>query len=392
MLPCRMAQPHDDLIGHHRRRRPRQPAQGMDDADQGAQSRPALGARVGMPLPATTLTGSQLAVDIRRQPHASPPVLRPSPDPRHGRSTPAVPVSFQRPVFAIRDGRARRAHGRRRMERDDRRHPDARARARTRAGRRAVHGIPTSPALWRHVLPLVDDAHLLAWEMVGYGRSSRTHTSADISVKAQAGRLHRWLDELGIERAVLVGHDLGGGVCQVAAVNPPERCAGLVLTNSIAYDSWPIPMVRALQRVRGGTARLTPRLFKPLLADFLHPGHDSRARARESLEAHRPGYAHLRGPAAFARQVAIVANGRHPGGRQSPAAARRPGGGCLGRRRPVPEGRVRAPPRCGPSCPDDGDPGGKHFVPEDHPREVADAVSSGVATARGLSPLPPPLR
>ncbi len=28
-----------------------------------------------------------------------------------------------------------------------------------------VHGIPTSAELWRHVLPLVDGARLLAWEI-----------------------------------------------------------------------------------------------------------------------------------------------------------------------------------------------------------------------------------
>jgi pimeloyl-ACP methyl ester carboxylesterase len=27
-----------------------------------------------------------------------------------------------------------------------------------------VHGIPTSPELWRHVLPRVEGARLLAWE------------------------------------------------------------------------------------------------------------------------------------------------------------------------------------------------------------------------------------
>ena len=29
-----------------------------------------------------------------------------------------------------------------------------------------VHGIPTSPRLWRHVMPLVD-GRSLAWEMLG---------------------------------------------------------------------------------------------------------------------------------------------------------------------------------------------------------------------------------
>jgi pimeloyl-ACP methyl ester carboxylesterase len=81
-----------------------------------------------------------------------------------------------------------------------------------------IHGIPTSPQLWRRVAPLVPGARLLAWEMVGYGRSWSQALGADISVRAQASHLHRWLDEAGIDKAVLVGHDLGGGVVQIAAI------------------------------------------------------------------------------------------------------------------------------------------------------------------------------
>jgi len=245
-----------------------------------------------------------------------------------------------------------------------------------------VHGIPTSPALWRHVLPLVSDARLLAWEMVGYGRSWDVGPHVDISVKAQAGHLHRWLDELDVDRAVLVGHDLGGGVCQIAAVGRPERCAGLVLTNSIAYDSWPIPMVRALRRVRGGTARLPSRLFKPLLAGFLHPGHDDRARARESVGAHWPGYAHPRGPAAFARQVrslrtedTLEVADRLPQ-LDVPAAVV---WGAADQFQKVEYGRRLAADLHAQIT---GIPGGKHFVPEDHPHEVADAVTAVVAASR----------
>jgi pimeloyl-ACP methyl ester carboxylesterase len=35
-----------------------------------------------------------------------------------------------------------------------------------------IHGIPTSPDLWRQVLPPLDSVRSLAWEMVGDGRSS----------------------------------------------------------------------------------------------------------------------------------------------------------------------------------------------------------------------------
>jgi pimeloyl-ACP methyl ester carboxylesterase len=96
-----------------------------------------------------------------------------------------------------------------------------------------VHGIPTSPALWRHVLPQVHGGRCLAFEMVGYGNSIPAGRDRDISVARQADYLLGWLEQLGVERAVLVGHDLGGGVAQIAAVHQPRRCAGLVLADAI---------------------------------------------------------------------------------------------------------------------------------------------------------------
>ena len=36
-----------------------------------------------------------------------------------------------------------------------------------------LHGIPTSPRLWRHVVPHLQNTRVLAWEMVGYGTSIR---------------------------------------------------------------------------------------------------------------------------------------------------------------------------------------------------------------------------
>jgi hypothetical protein len=74
-----------------------------------------------------------------------------------------------------------------------------------------VHGIPTSPALWRHVTPRLNRHRILAFEMTGYGESIPAGTDRDISVSAHADRLLAWLDHLGIASAILVGHDLGGG-------------------------------------------------------------------------------------------------------------------------------------------------------------------------------------
>lgn len=100
-----------------------------------------------------------------------------------------------------------------------------------------IHGIPTCPALWRHVMPRIEGARCLAWEMVGYGASIPEGRERDISVASQAQYLASWLRHLGIEQAILAGHDLGGGVAQIAAVRNPGLCRGLFLTNAIGYDS-----------------------------------------------------------------------------------------------------------------------------------------------------------
>ncbi len=162
-----------------------------------------------------------------------------------------------------------------------------------------VHGLPTSPALWRHVLPQVRGGRLLAFEMVGYGESIPAGRDRDISVARQADYLLAWLEQLGIERAVLVGHDLGGGVAQIAAVRAPARCAGLVLANSISYDSWPIPSVRALRAV----GPLPMSAFKALMGALMARGHDDPAIARESLAIHVQPYERHGGAAALAWQV-----------------------------------------------------------------------------------------
>jgi pimeloyl-ACP methyl ester carboxylesterase len=75
--------------------------------------------------------------------------------------------------------------------------------------------------------------------MVGYGASIPQGRDRDISVARQAEHLVGWLKHLGIDSAVLAGHDLGGGVAQIVAVRNRGLCAGLFLTNAIGYDSWP---------------------------------------------------------------------------------------------------------------------------------------------------------
>lgn len=237
-----------------------------------------------------------------------------------------------------------------------------------------LHGIPTAPALWRHVVPLVGDARCLAFEMVGYGESVPAGRDRDISVARQAAYLRGWLDELGIDRAIFVGHDLGGGVAQIAAVRDPQRCAGLLLTNAVSYDSWPIPSVAAMQKLGPLLHRMPDRAVKGVLAMFYLRGHDDRARARESLETYWPAYARHGAADALARQVrslrmadTLAVADRLP---ELNVPARVVWGAADGFQK-IEYGERLAWDLDAPLERIDG---GKHWVPEDHPDSIATAL------------------
>lgn len=166
-----------------------------------------------------------------------------------------------------------------------------------------IHGIPTSPVLWRHVMPRLGNARCLAWEMVGYGESIPAGVGRDISVRQQADYLAAWLAKVGVDRAIFAGHDLGGGVAQHMAVRYRQLCAGLFLTNSIGYDAWPIPSVKALRAAAPLVSHLPDAAGKQILRTLMYRGHDDSALIKESLDLHWEPYARHQGAESLIRQI-----------------------------------------------------------------------------------------
>lgn len=245
-----------------------------------------------------------------------------------------------------------------------------------------IHGIPTSPALWRDVVPRLDSGRALAWEMVGFGGSWPEGRGRDISMAAQADYLLRWMDALDLRRPVLVGHDLGGGVAQIAATRQPDRVAGLVLSNAICYDSWPIPSVKAMRAMGPLVERTPPGAFRLNLAMFIRRGHERQDVARRSAELHLEHYSHPEGPAAFIRQARSLRTNdtleiaSQLQGLRMPAALV---WGAADRFQKIGYGR-RLARDLGASLDEVKD--GKHFVPEDHPDRMAAAVKQVLDRAR----------
>lgn len=109
-----------------------------------------------------------------------------------------------------------------------------------------LHGIPTWSYLYHDVIPLLEPhCRVLAPDFLGHGYSDR-RDRFDRSLRAQTAMILRFLDELGLEKATIVGHDTGGGVALIMGIDHSDRVSRLVLSNVVAYDSWPIDDMIAL--------------------------------------------------------------------------------------------------------------------------------------------------
>jgi pimeloyl-ACP methyl ester carboxylesterase len=126
-----------------------------------------------------------------------------------------------------------------------------------------LHGFGTYSFVWRLVGPRLAMARCMAFavDLLGHGESDRPF-DADFGIAAQAEYLDRAMTALRIDRATVVGVDVGGGVALRLAAVHPERVERLVLVNTVAFDDFPGQDIRMLQR---NTARFALRVASGVL-------------------------------------------------------------------------------------------------------------------------------
>ena len=94
-----------------------------------------------------------------------------------------------------------------------------------------MHGFPDDSRIYDRLVPVLSPRRAVAFDFLGYGRSDRPPAGA----ADPAGHLHQLgavLDELGIETAVLAGHDASGPVAVDYALAAPGRVGQLILLNT----------------------------------------------------------------------------------------------------------------------------------------------------------------
>ena len=92
-----------------------------------------------------------------------------------------------------------------------------------------VHGWPELAISWRHQLPVLGGIgfRAIAIDLPGFGGSAVHSTHADYSMENIVGDLVEFVQSLGREKAIWVGHDWGSVVVWSLASHHPEVCNGV---------------------------------------------------------------------------------------------------------------------------------------------------------------------
>ncbi|MEI6510084.1 MAG: alpha/beta hydrolase [bacterium] len=158
-----------------------------------------------------------------------------------------------------------------------------------------LHGFGASLYSWRDVMePLSRLGTVLAYDRPAFGLTARPLVwtgENPYAPAAQVGQLIAWLDRLGVQKAILVGHSAGGTLAAETALRYPERVQALVLVDPAVYASGGLPeFVRILAQFPP-FRRLGPLLVRSIGEggiDFLKSAwHDPAKITPEILEGYR---------------------------------------------------------------------------------------------------------
>ncbi len=96
-----------------------------------------------------------------------------------------------------------------------------------------IPGLGGTMAFWNTAWPLLAEQHrLISFDHPGMGASA--DPGEPPSVERLADLAVALLDEIGVERAVIIGHSMGGAIAQTVALENPQRVSTLVLSSTWA--------------------------------------------------------------------------------------------------------------------------------------------------------------
>ena len=239
-----------------------------------------------------------------------------------------------------------------------------------------LHGFPTSGHLWGDVVAQMPAGHrLVVVDLLGFGRSDPPGGRA-LTLHAHAARIVGLLDILGIDRACIVGHDVGGGVAQSLAVHWPSRVSRLALVDSVAFNGWPARDVRIARFLLPLIRHIPTNWLLPVIRADLERGYYDTVRATHSIDRYQRPFHSDDGRTVLLSHVAALDN------RETRDLAERlheisvPTAIIWGSHDPfLPMALGKRLTHAIRGSTFDVLSGARHFTPEEEPREVAEVLA-----------------
>lgn len=149
-----------------------------------------------------------------------------------------------------------------------------------------LHGYPDNLQVWSELAPRLAMRHeVVAFDWPGMGYSEAWTSGATPFDFAK--RLRVLMEDWGVERAALIGHDMGGQPALAFAAEYPERLSRLVVMNSLVIwdekTSWEIALLRKFGWNRVLLERLPRAVFFRAVQTFLPRGYKLSAELRRDL-------------------------------------------------------------------------------------------------------------
>lgn len=153
-----------------------------------------------------------------------------------------------------------------------------------------LHGNPTSSYLWRNVIPeVVGVGRCLAPDLIGMGQSGKT-PNGSYSFSDHVRYLDAWFDALELDNVVLILHDWGSGLGFHWANRHRDRVKGICYMESfvrpITWEEWPesARKIFRLMRSRAGEKFI---LEKNGFVEQILPNSILRTLSKEEMDAYR---------------------------------------------------------------------------------------------------------
>jgi pimeloyl-ACP methyl ester carboxylesterase len=153
-----------------------------------------------------------------------------------------------------------------------------------------LHGFPQSASCWRHqIRALAESHHVVAPDWPGFGRSAPPSDAPTYDNEIE--RLERLVQQLGWQRFNLLAHDYGGFIGLGYAIRHPERVQRLALLNTRAHGifrPWFYRFSLCQSWIAGSSALSTLARYAPLRA--IHHRALARYRFGSELETEYLGW------------------------------------------------------------------------------------------------------